>query len=83
MQKLAVMPAPAINDILPENLKDIRTWPMFVMRLDVANPPLVVSQTPDGYRRTSIIRGGFFEGERLSGRVLRLSSTSSCFFGGT
>jgi len=64
------MPAPALNDILPDNLKNIRARPMFAMRLDVAKPPLVLGHTPEGYRRTSIIRGGFFEGERLSGKVL-------------
>jgi len=70
MQTLAVISAPALTDTLPNNLKDIRTRPMFVMRLDVAKPLLVVGQTPEGYRRTCVIRGGFFEGDRLSGKVL-------------
>ena len=79
MQTLAVLPVPAINDTLPDNLKSIRTRPMFVMRLDVAEAPRVVGQPPPHasvlayearYRCTSIIRGGFFEGDRLSGKVL-------------
>ena len=80
MQTLAVMPVPAINDTLPDNLKSIRTRPMFVMHLNVAKAPLVVGRTPHHaaalayavrYRCTSITGlTGFFEGDRLSGRVL-------------
>jgi Protein of unknown function (DUF3237) len=69
MQTAAIMSA-SFNDNLPDNLKNIRARPMFVMRLDVAKPLLVVGPTPVGHGRTCIIRGGFFEGDRLSGKVL-------------
>jgi hypothetical protein len=62
------MSAP-LNVNLPDNLKNIRTRPMFVMHLDV-KPLLIVGSTPDGHRRIGVVPGGSFEGDRLSGRVL-------------
>ena len=56
-------------DSLPEVLKSVRTQPIFVMRLEV-RPHIIVGPTPGGYRRTAVITGGRFEGERLSGEVL-------------
>jgi len=54
---------------LPEALTAIRTRPLFVMSLKV--PPLiVVGATPGAFRRVGVIKGGSFEGERLSGEVL-------------
>src|SRR5882724_5346116 len=58
-----------LADNLPEILKSVRTQPLFVMRLDV-RPHIVVGPTPGGYRRTGVIIGGRFEGQRLSGEVL-------------
>jgi hypothetical protein len=54
---------------LPENLRSIRTAPLFVMRLVV---PKVISigATPGAFRRLGVVSGGAFEGERLSGEVL-------------
>jgi Protein of unknown function (DUF3237) len=54
---------------LPENLRSIRTAPLFVMRLVV---PRVISigATPGAFRRLGVVSGGAFEGERLSGEVL-------------
>lgn len=57
-----------LND-LPETLKSVRTRPLFVMRLDV-QPPQIVGATPAGHRRVSVVPGGYFDGERLSGVVL-------------
>jgi hypothetical protein len=62
------MAAP-LADGLPEVLKSVRTQPLFVMRLDV-RPLIIVGPTPGGYRRTGIVYGGRFEGQRLSGEVL-------------
>ena len=58
-----------LADNLPEILKSVRTQPLFVMKLDV-EPHVVVGPTPGGYRRTVVITGGRFEGQRLSGKVL-------------
>lgn len=54
---------------LPDALKNVRTKPMFVMRLDV-RPLLIVGAAPGGFRRIGVVPGGSFEGERLSGDVL-------------
>ena len=54
---------------LPEFMKNVRTKPMFAMRLDV-RPLLIVGATPGAYRRVGVVTGGSFEGERLSGAVL-------------
>jgi hypothetical protein len=59
----------SLADGLPEVLKNVRTRPLFVMRLDV-RPLIVVGPTPGGYRRIGVVQGGRFEGERLSGEVL-------------
>ena len=54
---------------LPPTLQEIRTRPLFVMRLDV-KPLVAVGATPGADRRVGIVTGGEFEGERLSGVVL-------------
>lgn len=58
-----------LNDDLPEILNNVRTRPLFVMRLDVRKL-LIIGATPGGYRRIGIVPGGSFNGERLSGEVL-------------
>ena len=59
----------SLSDAQPEVLKNVRARPLFVLRLRV--PPLyVVGATPDTFRRVGVVRGGSFEGERLSGEVL-------------
>ncbi|MEJ1963172.1 MAG: DUF3237 domain-containing protein [Gammaproteobacteria bacterium] len=54
---------------LPEALTNLRTTPLFVMRLDV-RPMQIFASQPGGYRRVGVVFGGSFEGERLSGTVL-------------
>jgi len=58
-----------LADNLPEILKSVRTQPLFVLKLNI-QPHIVVGPTPGGYRRTIVINGGYFEGQRLSGQVL-------------
>jgi hypothetical protein len=58
-----------LNDDLPEVLRNVRTRPLFVMRLEVRKLQ-VVGATPGGIRRIGVVPGGSFEGERLSGEVL-------------
>jgi hypothetical protein len=50
-------------------LQQIRTRPLFVMRLAV-RPLQIIGQTPGGLRRIGVVPSGSFEGERLSGDVL-------------
>lgn len=57
-------------DELPPSLTEVRTRPLFVMRLDVL-PMQVIGETPGGRRRVGVVPGGRFEGERLAGAVLQ------------
>jgi hypothetical protein len=59
----------ALADYLPEALKSVRTQTLFVLKLDI-QPHIIVGPTPGGYRRTIVINGGRFEGQRLGGTVL-------------
>jgi Protein of unknown function (DUF3237) len=58
-----------LTDSLPDNLKTVRTRPLFVMRLDVRKLQ-IVGATPGPFRRIGVVPGGVFEGERLSGEIL-------------
>jgi hypothetical protein len=59
----------AFSRDLPDELKAVRTRPLFVMRLDV-RPLQIVGDTAGGTRRVGVVYGGSFVGERLSGEVL-------------
>jgi hypothetical protein len=56
-------------DTLPDVLKQVRTKPLFVMRLNV-RALQIVGSTPGAYRRIGVVPSGTFEGGRLSGEVL-------------
>jgi hypothetical protein len=58
-----------LKDRLTDVLLDVRTRPLFTMRLDVRKI-LALGETPTTARRVGIVFGGRFEGERLSGEVL-------------
>ncbi len=57
------------ENVLPDALREVRTKPLFVMRLDV-RPLQIVGATPGGFRRVGVVPSGTFKGERLSGVVL-------------
>src|SRR5271163_5276077 len=59
----------AMFDSLPDALRNVRTQPLFVMRLNVRRLQ-IVGAAPGGYRRVGVVPSGSFEGERLSGEVL-------------
>lgn len=59
---------PLFND-LPPVLQQVRTRPLFVMRLKVAALQHV-GPTPGAHRRVGVVTGGTFSGERLSGELL-------------
>jgi hypothetical protein len=61
--------APTVNDDLPDVLKQVKTRPLLVIRLDV-HKLQIVGATPNSFRRIGVVFGGSFEGERLSGEVL-------------
>jgi hypothetical protein len=54
---------------VPEILRSVNTKHLFTLRLDV-RPAIVIGATPAGFKRVSVISGGLFEGERLTGIVL-------------
>ena len=58
-----------LRDRLPAVLTEVRTRPLFTMKLDV-RPIIDIGQTPSALRRIGVIYGGRFEGERLSGTIL-------------
>lgn len=55
-------------DELPDSLREVKTRPLFVMRLVVPRV-LVVGNTGGALRRVGVVSGGSFEGARLSGEV--------------
>lgn len=59
----------SLRDGLPETLREVRTRPLFVMRLDV-RPLQIIGATPGAYRRVGVVPSGSFEGKHLSGQVL-------------
>lgn len=59
----------ALSAGLPQALLQVRTRPLFTMRLAVGEV-LAVGETPAANRRVGLVTGGRFEGERLSGEVL-------------
>lgn len=61
--------ATRFRDDLPEALREVRTRPLFVMRLDV-RPLQIVGGTPGVDRWIGVVPSGTFDGERLSGEVL-------------
>jgi Protein of unknown function (DUF3237) len=58
-----------LRDSLPDMLRQVRTRPLFVMRLDV-RPLQIIGAAPRAYRRVGVVPGGSFDGEGLSGQVL-------------
>ena len=66
---MAPNPDDHLGGDLPTPLREIRTRPLFVIRLDVL-PLQRVGATPGVHRRIGVVPGGAFKGERLSGEVL-------------
>jgi hypothetical protein len=58
-----------LRDSLPGALREVRTRPLFVMRLDV-HPLQIIGAAPGAYRRVGVVPSGIFDGDRLSGQVL-------------
>src|SRR5271169_3405698 len=58
-----------LSEILPKEMTELRTRPLFTLLLDVA-PPINVGKSPGIDRRIGVITGGRFEGEKLRGTLL-------------
>jgi hypothetical protein len=59
----------SLSEGLPDALLQVRTRPLFTLRLTVGEI-LAVGETPAADRRIGLVTAGRFEGERLSGVVL-------------
>ena len=55
--------------MIPPEMMQLRTRPLFAFQVDVAKPS-IVGMTPGHDRRVGVITGGIFEGERLRGKIL-------------
>ena len=62
------MSTPSLEEILPKEMKELRTRPLFIFLLHVEKAT-VIGKTPSIDRRVGVITGGRFEGERLRGRL--------------
>ena len=60
--------AESLRDRVAGVLSEVRTRPLFAMKLDVRI--LVVGDTPETFRRIGFVHGGVFEGERLAGTIV-------------
>jgi len=60
-----------LSEILPKEMTELRTRPLFTLLLDVA-PPINVGKSPGIDRRIGVITGGRFDGGRLRGEAGRL-----------
>ena len=63
------MTTPALSSILPREMTEFRSRPLFIFFIDVAKPS-IIGKTPGVERRVGEITGGRFEGERLRGKIL-------------
>jgi hypothetical protein len=59
----------SIQSLVPQELKQLQWRPLFAFQIGVAKPS-VIGKTPGIDRRVGEITGGFFEGERLRGKIL-------------
>jgi hypothetical protein len=58
-----------LADILPREMTELRSRPLFIFQIDV-KPASVIGAAPSGDRRVGEITGGVFEGARLRGKIL-------------
>jgi hypothetical protein len=60
---------PPLEGLLPQDMKELRWRPLMTFFLDI-QPPYNVGKTPVADRRIAALPGGYFEGERLRGKIL-------------
>jgi hypothetical protein len=67
------MDRPPLADLLPPEMTELRWRPLLTFFLDI-KAPFVVGKTPTADRRIAELPGGYFEGERLKGKILTSGS---------
>ncbi len=63
------MDRPPLAGLLPPEMKELRSRPLLTFFLDIRKP-YMVGKTPVADRRIAELPGGYFEGERLRGKIL-------------
>lgn len=63
------MDRPRLSTILPQEMTELHWKPLMTFFLDI-KPPYNVGRTPAADRRIAELPGGYFEGEKLRGRIL-------------
>ena len=63
------MDRPSLATILPPEMTELRWRPLMTFFLEI-KPPYNVGKTPVADRRIAELPGGYFEGERLRGKIL-------------
>ncbi len=63
------MDRPALATLLPPEMIELRWRPLMTFFLDI-KPPYNLGKTPVADRRIAELPGGYFEGERLRGKIL-------------
>ena len=67
------MDRPPLSGLLPREMTELRWRPLMTFFIEVKKP-FNVGKTPVADRRIAEISGGYFEGERLKGKVLTSGS---------
>ena len=67
------MDRPPLAGLLPPEMTELRWRPLMTFFLDIKKP-YVVGKTPVADRRIAELPGGYFEGERLNGKILASGS---------
>ncbi len=67
------MDRPPLAELLPTEMTALRWRPLMTFFLDIKKP-YVVGKTPTADRRIAELPGGYFEGERLQGKILTSGS---------
>ncbi|HVV80968.1 MAG TPA: DUF3237 domain-containing protein [Pseudolabrys sp.] len=67
------MDRPPLAGLLPSEMKELRWRPLFTFFLEVKKPNNL-GKTPTADRRIAELTGGYFEGDRLKGKILTSGS---------
>ena len=67
------MATEVLADILPKEMTELRWRPMMIFFIEIKKP-FVIGKTPGVDRRIGEIPGGYFQGERLNGKILSSGS---------
>ncbi len=67
------MSRPSLKEIIPPEMTELRSKPLMTFFLDI-KAPYDLGKTPTADRRIAELPGGYFEGEKLSGKIMTSGS---------